>query len=144
MPKTLIGTGTLTWAAGERRSDRYGTVYLIDDGHNSLTRGPSPSRLNAGALLGLDAVKGKLIAEVKANRQSTHIGDLFHEVFPSMPAIGEVINLGEGIPFIEHAEWGLQVGLRPFDGRATLWLKIDQLYRAHEQTVDLYLETPDA
>ncbi|HMN19582.1 MAG TPA: hypothetical protein PKA31_03245 [Candidatus Moranbacteria bacterium] len=122
-----LGTGILNWNGAERRSDRYGSVMLYVSLENE-----EPIHLvqvKAGK-------RGRLIAIVKETRQSRHIGDLFHGVFPKTPKVGQKITLGEGTLFFE----GNVVGLQPDDGRDTQWLDMRALYNAHEQTVALCFE----
>lgn len=134
-----LGRGVLTWDASERRSDRYGAVWLIPEGENSLTEGRPPSLVDAVHNLEWDGSEGELIAVVTATRESTHIGDLAHGIFPQTPEVGEIIVLGEGALFFETAPFGgFTVGLRPRDQRSCLWLDIRKLYRAHEQSVELF------
>ena len=120
-----LGTGVLDWERGERISDRYGLVELF--------RGP-------GSLVELNQVTvrlhGKLIAIVREVREPSHIGDFFHGVKPSIPEVGERVELGIGAIFFEAGA----VGLMPDDHRSTLWLDIRALYRVHRQTVTLYFE----
>ena len=126
--KMIIGTGKLNWRRHERVGDRYGTVCLMheeDDGTFDLPKYKG---------------YGKLIATIKINRESFHIGDMFHGFFPSKPEIGEKIVLGEGNIFYERDGYGDMVGLKPLDGRHTFWLIPKALYRCHEQTVELYFE----
>ena len=133
-----LGTGVLTWDGFERRSDRYGSVYLIPEGHNSLTTGPSPSQV-LPTVNELTGRVGHLVATVLEARKSTHIGDLFRDIFPSTPDVGAEMVLGHGRLYakaLRHVP-GLYVGLQPLDGRSTDWLDPNQLYRVHEQTVRL-------
>ena len=136
--KSLLGEGVLTWNSAERRSDRYGTVYLIREGANSFTTERCMSLIDVRAT-GLEGRRGELVAVVEKARDSTHIGDLFHGVAPSRPEVGQIIMLGKGTFFAEPApDGGVAVGLRPDDGRDSLWLNIHALYKAHEQSVKLY------
>ena len=125
--KILLGTGILNWDRGERVSDRYGFVKLF-------------TAIGSEETLLFDAVhkdkNGRLIAEVIQIRKSDHIGDIFHGVFPVIPDVGENIVLGEGRLVVDDDA----VGLTPADGRESLWLDINMLYRAHLQTVKLYFE----
>jgi hypothetical protein len=93
--------------------------------------------------LGLRCTLRALVTET---RQSTHIGDLFHGVFPTTPAVGEVITLGTGLLAAGRNACGhMTVGLEPFDDeRPTMWLDIHALYRCHEQTVDLMYQPLEA
>ena len=122
-----LGTGVLDWEKGERISDRYGMVKLFDK--------PSPPQTPI-KLQRLMERHGRLVAVVREARDSPHIGDLFHRVFPSKPKVGERIVLGGGTLFFENDG----VGLMPDDGRETLWLEIRALYRLHNQTVTLFFE----
>lgn len=138
----LLGKGILSWTRYERIGDRYGIVFLMQNGQTSET----PER-NGVQLEGhkLEGNKGKLVAIVLETKESTHIGDLFHGFFPSTPEVGEKIELGEGELFFEphigsSATYDC-VGLRPNDGRETFWLNPNMLYWAHEQLVELYFET---
>jgi hypothetical protein len=141
--KVLLGEGVLTWGRGERISDRYGTVYLIEEGCDSTTtEKPCPSLIGP-AVVPLAGRHGELIAVVLSTRKSTHIGDLFRGVSPRIPEVGQAIVLGSGILFWEAApapSVGMQVGLRPEVHRDSDWLDIRALYDAHEQTVQLYFQ----
>lgn len=141
MKSINLGTGVLTWGRSERVSDRYGAVYLIPDGANSLTSGPSTSLIDQEEAVALTGFHGKLIAKVIETRESTHIGDLFRGIGPRTPKKGSRLTLGEGTLFVEPApDSGVAVGLRPDDGRASDWLKPRALYDAHEQTVELLFQ----
>ena len=136
----ILGTGILTWDGSERRSDRYGTVWLMNDGHNSMTVCDPGWRLDDSAVSRAIGQKGRLVARVLSARQSTHIGDLFRGIFPVTPDEGEDIDLGSGQLFSEQQHFGPAVGLRPDDGRRSDWLNPENLYRAHEQLVELRFE----
>lgn len=142
-----LGTGVLSWTGAERRSDRYGTVALMEDGVTSLTDGPNERPLSEEALIAIRGKPGKLVATVLDPRESTHIGDLYRGFFPSVPEKGEEIELGVGTAFFEDQEWTMAVGLFPKNAREEDWLDPEKLYRAHEQLVDLHFvpvdELPD-
>jgi len=123
-----IGTGVLDWDREERISDRYGLVVLFDAPNDP--RRPIPLRH------GSEGKYGRLVAIVRETRDSSHIGDLFHNVFPSTPDLGQTVVIGEGTLFF----MGNRVGLTPEDNRRTLWLDIHALYRVHNQTVTLFFE----
>lgn len=140
--KHHLGTGTLTWDSVERQTDRYGAVYLIPDGNNSLTEASSPSLLDAVECEIVDGCFGTLTAVVQRTRKSAHIGDLFHSVFPRTPEVGQKIRLGEGMLKIgKNHDGSLQIELHPADGRSEFWMDIRALYDVHEQTVDLQFKT---
>lgn len=130
-----IGTGRLTWDRSERISDRYGAIYLIDHG-DSLSSGPTPySELNIP-----QEWKGRRVritARVLESRDSTHIGDMFHGVYPRTPAVGESILLGEGyLRAGLNRDNSMTVELVPLDGESRRY-RLRGLYDAHEQTVEL-------
>jgi hypothetical protein len=123
-----IGMGVLDWDRKERISDRYGLVVLFD--------GPSDPRNAIQRRRAREGEYGRLIAVVSETRQPSHIGDLFHNVFPSKPAVNETVVLGEGTLFFA----GDGVGVLPEDNRRTLWLDIRALYHVHNQTVRLFFD----
>jgi hypothetical protein len=139
--EVFVGLGVLQWSASERRSDRYGAVHLLEydtgGSYNFSSLSVCPEDFGKRATL---------YCVVMEIRESTHIGDLFHGVFPSTPAIGDRIILGTGLLFAENDrdERGkpfVRVGVRPFDDdRGTLWMNIEALYRCHSQTVRLMYE----
>lgn len=136
-----LGVGVLTWNRSERVSDRYGAVYLIEDGQNSFSDGPSPSLVRGEGVKRCAGLKGRLVAHVMQTRDSTHIGDLFRGLSPRTPEVGADIQLGDGEFFAEPLEdGGLAIGVKPADGRKSDWLDPRALYDAHEQTVELSFE----
>ena len=135
-----IGTGTLTWMRSERITDRYGAVYLIPDGYNSLSRAAPPSLIEHEVVKTRVGEKGRLIAEVVETRESTHIGDVFRGLYPRTPKRGDRLVLGTGTFFSERNSEGLTIGVKPDDGRDSDWLDPRALYDAHEQTVTLFFE----
>lgn len=144
MGEYVLGTGVLTWARGERVSDRYGSVFLMPEGQDSLNhgdRGPYAATSD-DPIIDLTRVdgQGRLIAEVLKTRQSTHIGDLFRGLSPTTPQVGDRLILGEGTIWFLSEEWGDQVGLSPDDDRDADWLDPHVLYQVHEQTVRLLFE----
>jgi hypothetical protein len=134
---SVLGVGVLTWFGDERRSDRYGTVWLMEDGHTSLSDGDARSMLDAAAVRALIGENGTLVAEVISARESTHIGDFARGIFPQVPEVGANIVLGRGTLFHSGREAILCVGVMPYDQRETDWLDPVQLYWAHEQLVTL-------
>ncbi len=139
-----LGVGVLTWDGSERRSDRYGMVWLMEDGFTSQTRESPESILDVAACKSLAFQRGTLVATVIDARQSTHIGDLFRGIFPSTPDVGERIVLGTGQAHREYQPYGLTIGLKPDDDRDFDWLDPKALYRAHEQLVALTFEPEGA
>ena len=136
--RILIGKGVLSWPKIERNNCRYGAVKLMEEGMNSfsteegsveLINKPNPNQY------------GRLIAKVIQRRQSTHIGDLIRGFYPTTPNVGEEIILGEGYLFYDMFFEDELIGLFPDDGRIMDWLIPENLYRAHEQSVELYFES---
>lgn len=137
--QVVVGRGRLTWDAGERRSDRYGYVYLINSG-DSKSAGPADyAALNVQEKhIGLGV---RLLAVVTETRRSTHIGDLYHCIFPTTPDVGETVVLGTGTLTVgRNCEGAPAIGVKPSDERQVMWLDIYALYRCHEQTVELRYE----
>ena len=128
----ILGIGRLNWRRHERIGDRYGSVCLMHENDEGTFDLPKYEGF------------GKLIATIKENRDSTHIGDLYHGFLPEKPEIGEIIYLGEGMIFYDRDEYGDMVGLKPGDNRETFWLSPKALYRCHEQTVELSFQTSEA
>ena len=123
----FVGAGCLTWDRHERIGDRYGAIKLY----------PDPDSDRPVALHEPPVTRGHLEAVVTRTRDSRHIGDLFHGVFPVRPDVGEVIKLGEpGTVFFDDDG---AIGVEPDDDRDTLWMDIRALYRAHEQDVELFV-----
>jgi hypothetical protein len=88
---------------------------------------------------------------VDASRRNPCVGDLYHNIAPSQPRTGEVIELGVGRLFVEVHRAGaftpelVTYGIQPADDRETLWFDPRRLYRLHNQTVTLFAErTADA
>lgn len=135
-----IGSGIFSWNANERRSNRYGYIFLDKENYDhDATATLYFDKALAAKLCGK---KVKMHAVVTASRQSGHIGDFFLGIFPTQPEVGEHVDLGVGILDYqpEHSD---MVGLKPLDGRTELWIDPDKLYRLHDQTVDLFIEEID-
>jgi hypothetical protein len=120
--KVLIGIGILSWDSEERKSDRYGSVYL----HTSVGSESLP----------LEVVKGygQLEAIVLKTRQSNHLGDWSRGIYPGGAKKGMKVVLGQGNVFLEQDS----IGLSPLKKRSHDWLSPKALYRLHSQTVELW------
>lgn len=129
----FIGRGILNWPSNERVSDRYGVITLFTDEYMEETIPLSiPPHIKRAALL----------VEIVDTRDSQHIGDLFHGIFPITPDIGErfyLCNTGT----VHLHEDGTHLSIIPDDGRDEWWFNPDYLYRSHSQTVDLWLVSED-
>jgi hypothetical protein len=127
-----IGTGVLSWNKYERVFDRYGTLKLFTDVNEEDT---------VDLCRELAGKNGHLMARVKITRDSYHIGDLSHGVFPVTPNVNDVILLGTGTLFFEIDEdGGENVGVIPLNSNSNQWMNIYSLYRVHYQTVTLFFE----
>lgn len=137
--KTLIGIGMLTWCAGERRADTYSRVWLMPEGTGNFEHMIS-NRVDDDVAKTLVGKTGKLIANVIKTRESHHIGDMFHGIFPETPEVGEEVVLGEGVFEANNTYNIFTVGVRgePIDPDEEWVMDPRKLYRVHDQTVELY------
>ncbi len=136
-----VGFGIFTWNGEERRSQRYGFFALLSSNYNEDVR--CSVELDREALNAFAGQRVRILAVVRATRESGHIGDMALKIKPSQPELGEEIELGVGTLQLEASPLmeGLVIGLQPSDGRHVFWLDPRKLYRLHDQTVDLYIET---
>lgn len=134
-----VAHGVFGWEGEERRSDRYGAIHL-----SGAPYGGEPLTtvfFEMGALERLHGRRVKIATVVTEARKSQHVGDLFHGIFPSTPAVGERVEIGVGVLDLEPSyEETPDIVLRPNDGRAHLWMDPRKLYRLHDQTVDVFIE----
>jgi len=132
--KVKVGTGIFGWPPYERKSDRYG-FFFLDSGKACL---------ETKNVLGLVGRRVRLSAVVIEARDSKHVGDLFHGIFPSRPSVGEVVDMGTGTlslgPKSDGTQGEMVIGLVPEDGREYFWIDPRKLYRLHDQTVELWAE----
>ncbi|PYJ09803.1 MAG: hypothetical protein DMF06_08665 [Verrucomicrobia bacterium] len=124
----LVGIGVLTWMPHERRSDQYGSVFLMEDG------------TEAQAEMFFPKGKGRLVAHVIEPRKSEHIGDIMRGLYPVMPNVGDRLVLGEGEAFEDNCQGRKSLGVSP-GNRANDWLDPRALYNCHESLVQLIWET---
>jgi len=141
-----IGFGILTWNASERRSGRYGYVYLHSSNYAADTN--VAAKFNFTSAKEFVGKRVKLTCKVIESRSSGHCGDMFLNIKPSTPEVGEVIELGVGDFDIFHQDLGYAYpyapeytfGLKPNDNRDKNWFDPRILYRLHDQIVELYIE----
>jgi hypothetical protein len=126
--KILLGKGSLNWRHWERRTDRYGTVDLLN------------AEVPLKQIDDLLSVTGTLTATIISTRASDHIGDILRGLSPHPPMPGEEFVLGKGELFFEQEFNLIHVGVRPADGRYSDWLDPKELYQCHNQIVELYFE----
>lgn len=136
---TKIASGVFGWDSGERRSNRYGSIQIRSSPYDGNV--VATATFNRKAMDALTGKRVRLACSVVETRASGHIGDAFLKIKPSTPTVGDVIELGVGVLFVADGYDGLpEIGLMPEDGRRELWIDPRQLYRLHDQTVDLYAE----
>lgn len=135
--------GVFTWDGHERRTDRYGGIRLLQKAVPFPGDSPGVDLAPFQPFLGKRA---RVTAVVIEARKSDHVGDLFRQIFPSQPDVGEVVNLGDGVVVgFEHSEWPQMLFRR--EGVAQTsddWMDPNKLYRLHHQTVDLTVTPLDA
>ena len=125
-----LGTGILTWESDERRSSRYGYVFLLEEDGNTS----APIMLR-------ERRQGALMARIIEARKSDHVGDVQIGIYPRTPSKGMLIPLGFG----DLTYWidsnltptRVYVGVMPRTPKAS-WMDPRALYDAHYQTVELY------
>lgn len=137
----MKATGIFTWTGRERRTNRYGSIFLATSTCDGAVR--SPVTVNAVELSRLLGRRVSIRVTVLETRKSAHLGDLARQIFPTTPMIGEVVDLGTGTLFIESEGDYLSFGLKPDDDRHSDWFDPAKLYRLHDQTVELTIE-PEA
>lgn len=136
-----IAQGILNWDGVERRSNRYGRIVVGDFNFNSDAK-VTPF-VDRDRLTVFEAEKVRLVCRVVEARESGHIGDLALDIVPTMPMVGEEIELGVGRLRVCTSSWDdalTALELAPDDGRAELWIDPRLLYRLHDQTVDFLME----
>lgn len=140
----VLGRGIFMWDAPERRTQRYGYVF----GGNSTYENDvfTKPEFNDKLAERLKDKQVKLSVKVLQARKSGHVGDLYINVMPSQPQVGEEMVLGVGKfdfqpnPFTEGC---YDVALVPEDGREEYWFDPHILYRLHDQTVEFYAKLTD-
>lgn len=137
--KTLLATGTFMWDGPERRSQRYGYFYANNSSFDDAAEvTPAYCATEAEALEGQ---KVKIVVKIVESRPSGHAGDLYLDILPTTPNVGEEIELGIGTLDLQpspHCSDVTYLGLKPSDGRGMYWLDPHILYRLHDQTVEIY------
>jgi hypothetical protein len=139
----LRGYGIFMWTAQERRSNRYGAFYLATQTYDETVTVRADLHDDLKALVGK---RVKVSCRVLANRVSGHVGDLFLNIFPTTPEVGETVELGVATLALEPTDDGeTQIVMIPDDDRDELWIDPRLLFRLHDQTVGLYvLETEES
>lgn len=139
--RQLIATGIFMWDSPERREQRYGYFSCANKTFDKdVTVQPTFNMSRASRWRGQ---KVKITAKIVAARPSGHAGDLYLNILPSMPEVGEEIVLGVGTfdyrenPYTDDQ---MDMGIMPADGRDKYWLDPHILYRLHDQTVKIYGE----
>lgn len=141
MAREKIGHGVFMWMSPERQTNRYGAFFLSDTTYAG-EKVAAPSLTFGTEHTG----RGRVVAVVVANRESGHVGDLALGIRPAMPDVGAEIDLGiANVAAETDPDFpGIRmVVMHPDDGREELWIDPRQLYRLHDQTVDIYVERTD-
>lgn len=120
----MLGRGTLFWNPMERIKTRYGSVVLS----------PKGIKTNIAKKFINKFVKIKCV--VTKTRYCDHIGDLNLKIKPSIPNIGESIDIGTGYFYYDLDT----IVLVPLDDREVFWLDPRKLYRLVGQDVVAYIE----
>ena len=136
--KTILGTGIFNWPRNERVSDRYGLATVFRSVNGSVC-------IDHSAVDTVLGRRGHLVAVVKETRESQHIGDFFRGLSPSTPRVGDefVLNEDDGELFDSIIEDQRYIGIAPDDDRDADCLNPEQLYKCHQQTVDLIFVCDD-
>lgn len=144
MDKRLIAKGIFCWTSTERRTQRYGSIHVSDSPYEESAR--AEVYYDEVTLTEWRGQRVRLTARVVESRPSTHAGDRAIDVKPVQPTVGEVVDLGVGVLSTDVSLDGLpDILLVPVDGRERFWIDPRQLYRLHDQTVEIYAEqTTDA
>ena len=140
-----IASGIFMWNSVERRSGRYGFVFLTKANYDETVKvEPTFDEAMVNSLVGNKKVK--LYAVVTESRPSGHSGDQFLKIAPSQPEVGERVELGVGMLCMipnDGYDKDMMIGLEPSDGRTLFWFDPRKLYRLHDQTVELFAEETD-
>jgi hypothetical protein len=135
------GYGIFMWTSHERRSNRYGAFYLATQNYDETVTVKADLHDDLNALVGK---RVKVSCRVLANRVSGHVGDLFLNIFPTTPELGEIVELGVATLALEPTDGGeMQIVMVPNDQREELWIDPRLLYHLHDQTVGLYVRETD-
>lgn len=145
---TKVAEGILTWDGVERRSGRYGSICL--DCQNYDNTCTSVAFLEYATLTSFMGKRVRMTCRVLESRESGHVGDMFLDIKPSRPEVGEEVDLGVADFSLGESSWGPKILIMaPKDGRKDNWIDPRKLYRLHDQTVEVFLEetqdpyTPD-
>ncbi|MEU1761262.1 hypothetical protein [Micromonospora sp. NPDC005652] len=130
-----IGRGRVATHSGERHTDRYGLLYLVDDSASSDR--PHLVDLDLGEYAGR---LGALYAEV--------VGPGLDVGGDEKASVGDVVRLGDGELFTESAGRNsgvdvMGVGVQPTNGRETNWMDPMALYRVRHRPVRLFFTPAD-
>lgn len=139
-----IGHGIISWDGYERRSRRYGSLYL--DSKNVDENTSAEVSIDLDALAALKGQRVCITCTIVADRESGHAGDCALGISPVRPQRGDIIEVGVGILDLAPCPWsagGMAIMLRPTDGRTELWIDPRALYKLHDQTVEVDIEQTD-
>lgn len=134
-----IGFGIFSWNANERRSNRYGSFGLHQSDYNNKVK--AVTDVSKDVCQEMIGKRVHITCKVIESRESSHFGDMFLQILPTKPDVGEIVDLGVGIfDLLEDEGVAITIVLKPGDNRKELWIDPRKLYRLHDQTVEVYAE----
>lgn len=149
--KKLLATGVFGWGKYERQSKEYGYVAVEPTGYGDKAKCGIEPYFDTALLNSLIGKRVRLTALVRECRQSEHVGDLYlyypgttDPLLPIQPEKNEVIEIGVGpLQFkLDDQFKNPMFGVNTTGGK--FQMDPEQLYKLHDQTVDLYIEETDA
>ena len=141
--KQKIAFGILSWSGDERRSNRYGSIFV---GNSPFMGDDRVEPMCDDAWLKEHVgLRVRLTARIVESRVSTHVGDAGLDIRPPevAPLHGTEVDLGVGFLYTQSCPWEPHrpmIVLAPNDGRDELWIDPRKLYVLHDQTVEVFAE----
>jgi len=127
----FVGSGFVSWPSRERRSDRYGGLFVLSATDDDPARTVIPLHWPIGCRIAL-------VADVISSRPSIHPGDVAGGMEPVRPQPGDRLHLGIGTTVAyDHGDGWVAIGLLPDDGRPQHHLDPQMLWRIYNQFVRL-------
>lgn len=136
--KDLVASGIFGWDGFERRTNRYGSFVISNESFGHVM-----SNVYYKDFTHLNSKRVHVFAKVIENRKSEHIGDMSLKLFPKMPNVGDIIDLGVGIFSYAPCKWDdafIEFAISPEDGRAVFHIDPKLFYILHDQTVEIYMK----
>jgi hypothetical protein len=148
--KKLVATGVLGWGKYERQSKEYGYIAIEPTGYGEKAKSGIEPHFDTALLNSLIGKRVRLTALVRETRKSEHVGDLYlyypgttDPLLPTQPEKNAVIEIGVGpLQFkLDDQFVNPMLGVNTTGGK--FQMDPEQLYKLHDQTVDLYVEETD-